>query len=124
MMVNSATDLADICAAHEAVFPPGCLKPHASAERLRFAETELKAQGVDPTKTVCWFVGMFGQTYDLATVIDAAREQDALGTKELQFVLCGDGELREEWISRSEERFAADIVYQEMHDYILRIARQ
>ena len=83
------------------VFPLGYQNVSVHDEELRAAEIKLRAVGVDPSKTICWFVGMFGRTYDLATVIDAARELPADLRGRVQFVLCGDGEYRDRWMARS-----------------------
>lgn len=83
------------------VFPLGYQRVSASDEEMRAAETKLRAVGVDPSKTICWFVGVFGRTYDLATVIDAARELPVHVQARTQFVLCGDGDYRERWMARS-----------------------
>lgn len=49
-------------------------------------------KGVDASKTNVWFVGTFGQTYDLTTVIKAARELESRDRRDIQFVFTGDGE--------------------------------
>jgi glycosyltransferase involved in cell wall biosynthesis len=43
------------------------------------------------------FIGTFGRTYDLSTVISAARELNRQGDDQIQFVLCGHGERADEW---------------------------
>jgi len=53
--------------------------------------------GVDPNKTICWFIGGFGRTYNIETVIDAARRLESEGRTDIQFVLCGEGERGTEW---------------------------
>jgi glycosyltransferase involved in cell wall biosynthesis len=83
------------------VFPLACQEPSATEEELGAARAKLLSCGVDPSKPICWFVGFFGRTYDLDTVIDVASEFEARGKAMIQFVLCGDGEFREKWVSRS-----------------------
>ena len=70
-------------------------------EEVRQAETKLRGQGVDPSKVICWFVGVFGRTYDLGPVIDAAHDLPPDVAREVQFVFCGEGEYRDEWVARS-----------------------
>jgi glycosyltransferase involved in cell wall biosynthesis len=60
--------------------------------RDAIALARLRQLGVDPSRRICWFAGTFGQSYDLATVIEAAREFQRRGIVAPQFVLCGAGE--------------------------------
>lgn len=53
--------------------------------------------GLDPSKITVLFVGTFGQTYQLSTVIEAARQLASENRKDIQFVLTGDGEKMGEW---------------------------
>jgi glycosyltransferase involved in cell wall biosynthesis len=57
-------------------------------ERNRRALTE---RGIDSTRPVCLFSGLFERSYDLEAVIDAARKIQRTGASPVQFVLCGDG---------------------------------
>ena len=52
--------------------------------------------GVDPAKTICWFVGTFGSTYDLEPVIECARRLERTHQR-VQFVFSGGGDRFEEW---------------------------
>jgi glycosyltransferase involved in cell wall biosynthesis len=54
----------------------------------------LRALGVNESRFPCWFLGSFGDTYDLDSVILAARELKARGMMKYQFVLSGEGEKR------------------------------
>lgn len=58
--------------------------------------------GIDDTKTNIWFVGTFGQTYDLRPVIEAARQLEASGRNEFRFILTGDGEKMEIWTKQAQ----------------------
>jgi glycosyltransferase involved in cell wall biosynthesis len=60
-------------------------------------EFDLRKFGVNAGNLVLAFVGSFGHTYDLETVIRAARELWATGTRDAHFVLGGDGEQGEAW---------------------------
>jgi glycosyltransferase involved in cell wall biosynthesis len=57
----------------------------------------LRACGVDPTRPMATFVGTFGRTYDLGSVISGARLLSERRGKAMQFVLCGAGEREREW---------------------------
>ncbi len=60
----------------------------------------LRQLGGTPGATTCIFSGTFGRTYDLGPVLSVAPRFRG-GAKSLQFVLCGDGERRNEWRSRA-----------------------
>jgi len=53
--------------------------------------------GINPSKKIAWFVGTFGRTYDLTTVIKSARILENNEVNDIQFVLTGDGEKMNEW---------------------------
>jgi len=55
---------------------------------------------IDFNRINVWFVGTFGQSYDLLTVIDAAREIEKTDPQIL-FILTGDGEQMENWKNAS-----------------------
>ena len=57
--------------------------------------------GVRDDSSVVLFVGSFGSTYDLNTVIEAARILERRGSRDFQFVLCGDGENGPIWRARA-----------------------
>ncbi len=65
--------------------------PVAPAARDR-ALANLRQRGLDPEKHICWFVGSFGQSYDLLTVLQAARLLDASHPGRYQFVISGAGD--------------------------------
>jgi len=81
----------------DSVFPLGYDKPTPTQNDVANARRELSAAGVDLTKKICWFVGVFGATYDLATVIKTARLLEERGRHDLLFVLSGGGERESEW---------------------------
>ena len=53
--------------------------------------------GIKPSKIIIWFVGTFGQTYDLKTIIQGARILEKQNIENIQFVLTGDGENMKKW---------------------------
>lgn len=57
----------------------------------------LQRCGVESSMPLAIFVGTFGRTYDLRTVIEAAKLISKRGNCRVQFVLCGAGEREEEW---------------------------
>lgn len=83
---------------NDAVFPLGYVAPDSSADAPVAAE-QLRAAGVRADRTICWFVGSFGHQYDLAPVIEAARQLQKEGRTDVQFVLSGSGETGAHWQS-------------------------
>jgi glycosyltransferase involved in cell wall biosynthesis len=81
----------------DAIFPLGYVAPRPTPGSEERAEATLRARGVDPTKTICWYVGSFGRQYDLLPVIDAARRAAAAGRRDVQFVISGEGEQGDSW---------------------------
>jgi glycosyltransferase involved in cell wall biosynthesis len=84
------------------VFPLGYEKPTPSDIDAAQARRELAGAGVDPAKKICWFVGVFGATYDLTTVIKTAALLQERGRDDIQFVLSGGGEKNSEWRKMAE----------------------
>ncbi|MGK2962835.1 MAG: glycosyltransferase family 4 protein [Gemmatimonadaceae bacterium] len=80
----------------DAVFPLGYQRANPSAGELQAAAKRLRNAGVDPDRTICWFIGTFGRTYDIATVIEVARRLQERNDHRAQFVLSGDGGRLEE----------------------------
>jgi glycosyltransferase involved in cell wall biosynthesis len=91
------------------VFPLGYPRPSADAGALAVAGRSLAARGVDAGKRIVWFVGMFGRTYDLSTVIAAARSLQAREMDDVQFVLSGAGDHDARW--RSEAAGLTNVVF-------------
>jgi len=81
----------------DAVFPLGCQTPSYSPADVDAQLPSLREKGVDDSKLVCWFVGSFGETYDLEPVIAAARAMQNGGFHGIQFVLSGVGENGPRW---------------------------
>lgn len=80
----------DRCEA-DGVFPLGYPEPDYAEEEMAFERARLLEHGVDKDKTICCFFGQFETSYDLHTVIDAARVLEQDGYDDVQFVLCGKG---------------------------------
>jgi glycosyltransferase involved in cell wall biosynthesis len=73
------------------VLPLG-FEPTGSAESSRQLHlAELRHRGIDPARPICMFAGLFERSYDLETVIDAAKRLGQTDSPAVQFVLCGDG---------------------------------
>ncbi|MGE5373162.1 MAG: glycosyltransferase family 4 protein [Solirubrobacterales bacterium] len=83
------------------VFPLGYEQREWPAYRLAEAGEILRAVGAAPDRFLCWFAGMFGRTYDLSTVIEAARLLERRSPNRFQFILCGTGERYEEWTEQA-----------------------
>ena len=85
------------------IVSPLCYKkPVVTDNQFKDAKVTLKNIGVDSSKIICWFVGMFGKTYNLSTVIDVARQLDKQGINNVQFVLSGDGENYSKWFEQAK----------------------
>src|ERR1039458_2809916 len=67
----------------DAMFPLGYEKPRPNQVELAKARNDLLNVGVSPSKTLCWFVGVFGATYDLSTVIKSAAILQSRGENRL-----------------------------------------
>ena len=74
------------------VFPLGYVRPSVPSREYDHIKEELARSSIDRTRIICSFVGTFGKSYDLETVIDAARILHGEGDTTVQFVICGDGE--------------------------------
>ncbi|WP_223270270.1 glycosyltransferase family 4 protein [Colwellia sp. C1TZA3] len=77
------------------VFPLGYQKNIVSEYDLHASQLKFQDIGLDESKILIWFVGTFGQTYDLNTIIKAARKLKH--RDDIQFILTGNGEKMEEW---------------------------
>ena len=85
---------------NDALIPLGYpTRRHADADRT--AQARFETHGVDFSRPLISFIGTFGRSYDLATVISAAKilapHSDA------QFVLCGDGERAADWKAQAKD---------------------
>jgi len=110
---------------NDAVFPLCYKKPIVTDNQLKYAKFALKNIGVDSSKIICWFVGTFGKTYNLSTVIDAARQLSKQGINNIQFVLSGNGENYLKWFKRAKG--LSNVVFTDWVDfsqiaYLMRIA--
>jgi glycosyltransferase involved in cell wall biosynthesis len=78
----------------DAVFPIGFPLPDGfgDVDIRRTAERLQHAHGIRQDAVVVTFLGMFASSYDLATVIEAARHVHRAGDTRIQFVLAGTGE--------------------------------
>lgn len=81
----------------DVIFPLGYERSTPSAVDLKKAEHRLRELGVNPDKVVCWFIGTFGRTYELETVIRVAKAMHERNDDRAQFVLSGEGGSLEEF---------------------------
>lgn len=87
---------------NDALIPLGYPARHPEdADRTAQAKSSLETRGVDFSRPLISFIGTFGRSYDLDTVISAAKilspDSDA------QFVLCGDGERAAAWKAHAKD---------------------
>jgi glycosyltransferase involved in cell wall biosynthesis len=68
-------------------FEPDLVPPHLVEKQV----AALREHGVDLESPICVFSGLFERSYDLETVIEAARRLQTTGRSAAQFVFCGDG---------------------------------
>lgn len=73
------------------VYPLGFEQPTISPQQRAEALRKIDGLGVDRSKTLCCFAGVFERSYDLETVIRAAARLAAAGRDDLQFIVCGEG---------------------------------
>jgi glycosyltransferase involved in cell wall biosynthesis len=73
------------------VVPLGFEPEPVPADEMQEKVATLCRRGIDPQRPICLFAGLFERSYDLATVVEAARRLEAAGRGDVQFVLCGDG---------------------------------
>jgi glycosyltransferase involved in cell wall biosynthesis len=76
----------------DAVIPLGYPRAGSSDDLALGAGPALRVLGVDPGKRIVWFVGAFGRSYDLNTVLRSASQLHDMGRADVQFVLSGDGD--------------------------------
>lgn len=82
------------------VFPLGYKKNEQIFNKPDEVKKVLSSYKIDEHKIIIWFVGTFGQTYDLATVIKVAKELE--DNSNVQFVFSGDGENSRKWKAQAE----------------------
>lgn len=93
----------------DAVFPLAHDAPKWTADDEQTLVTRLDKCDADLDKPLAVFVGSFGRTYDLDTVISAADILRQRGLCSAQFILCGAGERDGEW--RSAAAGKTDIAF-------------
>jgi glycosyltransferase involved in cell wall biosynthesis len=86
----------------DGLFPLGYVAPAINEQQLAAAEHRLRQCGVDPTRTLCWYVGSFGRQYDLEPVLTAAGALGKIGRNDVQFVISGEGEQGQRWRALGE----------------------
>lgn len=82
---------------NDQVFPLGYEKSILTDPELTKHTEHYKAMGLDVSKVIVWFVGTFGKTYDLETIIKGATVLHIKNRYDIQFVFTGDGEMMTYW---------------------------
>lgn len=77
------------------VFPIGYVNCSQTNEISDQDEKWLESIGITKNKFVAWFVGSFGKSYDLKTLVLTAKELATQNT-DIQIIISGDGEVMEE----------------------------
>lgn len=75
----------------DSVFPIGYMSPPIRPQHSGDNEY-LEHLRVPKNSLVVWFVGSFGRSYDLETVLNAAQTLQGRGDKSFYFVISGDGD--------------------------------
>lgn len=76
---------------HDRVVPIG-FEPEVLPESvMQLNLLVLRNRGIDPSLPTCVFSGEFERSYDLETVLKAARKIQTEGSPVVQFIFCGDG---------------------------------
>ncbi len=87
---------------NDAVIPLGYpARTRADVTKTCQARAKLESLGVNFSQTLISFIGTFGRSYDLLTVIEAAKTLSP--NKDLQFVLCGDGDQDVDWRAQAKD---------------------
>lgn len=73
------------------VVPIGFEPELATSQEIQTNLAALREHGIDLERPICVFAGLFERSYDLETVIEAARHLQEQHQTRIQFVLCGDG---------------------------------
>lgn len=87
---------------NDAVFPLGYPEIVVSDIQIKAVASNLQNIGVDSSKVICWFIGTFGKSYDLLTVIKAARELERNNYRNVQFVFSGEGDNYANYLKSAE----------------------
>ncbi len=83
--------------ADDAVFPLGYFEQKKIENVQKLCDEYYSKIGVSTDKVTLWFVGTFGQTYDMITILKAVQDMAANITSGIQIIISGDGEKNIEW---------------------------
>lgn len=86
---------------YDQVFTLGYRAYQLPKEELEAGRAVLIKKGVNPKRKIFCFIGSFGRSYDLETVIAAAKHLKCRGANDIQFVFAGDGEYGALWRQQS-----------------------
>ena len=81
----------------DAVFPLGYFEQEEIKNVQERCDEYYSKIGVSTDKITLWFVGTFGQTYDMITVLKAVQELPENIINGIQIIISGDGEKNIEW---------------------------
>lgn len=69
------------------------------AKNIKF----LSDLNIEPTRFICWFVGYFGQTYDINPIIQVAKILKEREVKDVVFILSGTGDKYHYWLEKAKK---------------------
>lgn len=81
----------------DVVFPLGYYEHDQLAIVEETRDAYYREIGLTPNKIILWFVGTFGKTYDMTTVLEAIKGLTSTSSLDIQLVISGDGERNLEW---------------------------
>ena len=90
----------------DGVFPLGF--DSAGKNKINLDNHDFKQLNITTENFNVWFVGTFGRTYDLSTVIKVARKIEKTHPN-VSFIFTGDGEKMELW--KKESKFLKNIIF-------------
>ncbi len=76
---------------NDQVLPLGFESEHLASQEVQKHLAAFRGHTFNPAVPICVFAGSFERSYDLETVIEAARELQGDDRTPVQFVFCGDG---------------------------------
>lgn len=87
---------------NDSIFFLGYKEKHPSIEDMDRKKSAFELLGIDWSKQICLFNGSFGKSYDIPTIIDAARGLEQKKNTAIQFVVCGTGETMDIYKTRAK----------------------
>ena len=88
---------------YDGLFPLGYDSPEANERLADDGLPGILANKLNHPGVICWFLGTFGNTYDLVPIIETARKLEERGDHSALFVLSGHGDDSERYQNLSKD---------------------